>query len=303
MKRILQLTLAGFALSVALLARAGTYQDGDVLLIFRESGFNDVEFDIGDISQFLNHPDGAPVTGWDLSAVTGVFGTDLTGVGVIVAATQARTNLNRLAWLSSDNSSTIVNDVTASAWQGNLWSIIDSIGTRPLIYLAPPSGTGWAYSIDPNGTYKLAAYDNIVSANGVNGSALAQLGGNAAFTVESTIPATVGFWQIQGTNANPRPSAAYIGSFIAGAAGSLTFVAGPLQPTILGITRAGNVSTVSFTTLPSGNYSLVYTNALGGSISTWPVVGASVAGDGANHSLTHTNSSDSAGFYGILRSP
>jgi hypothetical protein len=307
MKRIFQLTLAGLALSVAPLARGGTYQDGDVLLIFREPGFNDVEFDIGAVSQFLNHPNGytVPVTGWPLATVTGVFGSDLTGVSVIVAATQASTNINRLAWLSSAASSGVVNDVTVSAWQANLWSIIDSIGTRPIIYLVPPSGTGWSYSIDPEGTYKLAAYDNIVSDDGVNAGAIPQLGGNAAFTVQGTIPASLGFWQIQGTNAIPKPAAGYIGSFVVDAAGNVTFTAGqpPTQPTILGITRTGGVSTVTFTTVASGNYSLVYTNTLGSPVSTWPVVGASVAGDGASHSLTHTNLSDSAGFYGVLRSP
>jgi hypothetical protein len=311
MKRFLQLTLVGLALSVAPLARAGTYQDGDVLLIFREFGFNDVEFDIGNISQFLNQPIGStvPVTGWTLATATGVFGSDLTGVSFIVAATQAVTNSDRLAWLSSANpgAGATISDVTPSAWQANLWSIIDSVGTRPITYQVPSSGTGWSYSIDPQGSYKLASYDNIVTDDEVNGGSIAEFGGHAPFSVEGVIPASLGFWQIQGTNANPKPPAAYIGSFIVDAAGDLTFTAGqaptPTPPTILGITRAGGVSTVTFTTSPSGNYSLVYTNTLGSPISTWPVVGASVAGNGANQSLTYTNSSDSAGFYGVLVSP
>ena len=157
--------------------------------------------------------------------------------------------------------------------------------------------------IDPGGIYKLAAYDNIVDGNGIHGVAIAQLGGNAAFTVESQIPAAFGFWQIQGTNANPKHSGTYIGTFNIDASGNLTFIAGPSQPTILGIARAGNISTVSFTTLPVGSYSLVYTNTLGGPISTWPVVSGPVAGDGGNHALTHTNSADSGGFYGVLSSP
>jgi hypothetical protein len=314
MKRFLNLTLAGLALSVASLARGGTYQDGDVLLIFREPGFNDVEFDIGDVGQFLNHPDGYSnqVTGWSASTVTGVFGADLTGVSVVLAATESYTNASRLAWLSSDSSVTAVNDVTPSTWQADLWSVIDSIGTRPVTYLVPqtpPAGGNWSYSIDPNGTYKLAAYDQIVSANGVNDAAIPQLGGNAAFQVQGTIPGKLGFWQIQGTNAIPKPSAAYVGTFSVDATGALTFVAGPPaaarvpQPTILGITRAAGVNTVTFTTSVSGNYSLVYTNALGRPVTTWPVVAGPIAGDGASHSLTHTVSTDNAGFYGVLVSP
>jgi hypothetical protein len=304
MKRIFQLTLAGLVLSVALLAGAGTYQDGDVLLIFREAGFNDVEFDLGDISQFLNHANGytTPVTGWSLAKVATVFGSDLTGVSVIVAATQARTNLNRLAWVSSVNPGVTVNDVTASAWQGNLWSIINSLGTRPLIYQVPPFGSGWAYSIDPNGTYKLAAYDNIVSGNGVNGSALAQFGGNTAFTVEGAIPATLGFWQIQGTNEVPKPAAAYIGTFAVNAAGNLTFTAGPPQPEILAITRAGGVNTVTFTTVPAGSYSLVYSSTLTSPVSTWSTVSGPVSGTGDNQSLSHTIAG-SAGYYGVVHTP
>jgi len=54
---------------------------------------------------------------------------------------------------------------------------------------------------------------------------------------------------------------------------------------------------VSFTTLPVGSYSLVYTNTLGGPISTWPVVSGPVAGMEATR-VDHTNSADSGGFYG-----
>ncbi|MGA2176870.1 MAG: hypothetical protein ABSH38_17990 [Verrucomicrobiota bacterium] len=309
MKKISYLTLAGLAWLAWLatpLARAWTYQDGDVLLIFRESGFNDVEFDIGGISQFLNQSSGytAPVTGWDLGLVTNVFGSDLTGVSIILAATTSRTNAVRSTWLTSSESVTSVGDVTASAWQSELWSIINSIGTRPVIYLVPP--TNAAYVIDPGGTYRLASYDYIVTGGGVNGNSISEFGGNAAFNVEGIIPGTVGFWQIQPTNAIPKPAATYVGSFSIDASGNLNFVAGAPQapqPTIVGFGRSGNVSTVSFTTVASGNYTLVYTNTLGAAIGTWPAVSGPIAGDGSTQSLTHTNSVDSAGFYGVLRSP
>ena len=45
MKKILQLTLAVSALLAVTPLRAWNYQDGDALLIFRASGFNDVEFE------------------------------------------------------------------------------------------------------------------------------------------------------------------------------------------------------------------------------------------------------------------
>jgi hypothetical protein len=302
MKKFLQLTLVGLALSVALLARGGTYQDGDVLLIFRESGYNDVEFDIGSVSNFLNQPTGhtVPVTVLSNSLLTTVFGPDLTGVSVILAATTSLTNASRAAWLSLGNPAQTVSDVTASGWQSSLWSVIDSIGTRPGIYLAAQQN--WVYSIDPGGTYKIASYDNIVSAGGVNDAYIAEFGGNVSFTVEQIVPGTFGFWQIQPTNAAPKPAASYVGSFSVATNGNLTFVAGPVAPTLLGITRSGNVNTVGFTTLPGFSYSLVYTNTLGGPITNWAVASGPVTGTGGNNTLSHTNTAG-AGFYGVIASP
>jgi len=131
MKKILLLTLAGLALLGTPPARGGTtYQDGDVLLIFRQPGLNDVEYDLGNISQFTNHPVGyaTAVTGWDPTVATGVFGTDLTGVSVILASTRSLTNANRASWLSSGDPTAVISDVTPTTWQGNLWSVINAIG-------------------------------------------------------------------------------------------------------------------------------------------------------------------------------
>jgi hypothetical protein len=306
MKRILQLTLVGMSLFTAPLARAAsTYQDGDLLLIFRESGFNDVEFDIGSVNQFLNQATGysTAVTGWSLSTVTSVFGNNLAGVSVILAATQSRTNVNRYAWITSSSPTLPVNNVTPSVWQNNYWSTIDSIGTRPIIYNAPVTGTSWAYDLDPGGTYSLATYDEVVSDNGVNAASISEFGGNAAFSVEGVVPTIAGFWQIQGITGGTTLPATYVGNFTVETNGTLIFTAGSPQPTIVGVTRNGLVSTVSFTTQAAGHYSLVYANSLSNSLATWTTVGTAIAGDGANHSLTHTNSVDAADFYTIIHTP
>jgi len=180
MKNIFQLTLVGLTLLGASALRGGTtYQDGDVLLIFRQTGQNDVEYDIGNISQFTNHPNGyaAAVTGWDPTVATGVFGSDLTGVSVIIASTTSLTNANRTSWLSSGNPTATISDVTPTIWQGNLWSVINAIGNRPKTYL--PKET-FPYSLDPGG---VASYDYIASGGGQNEFDLPQLGGNVNFTV------------------------------------------------------------------------------------------------------------------------
>ena len=62
MNKIIPLTLASLALLSATQAQAWTYNDGDTLLIFRESGFNDVEFNLGNISQFTNLASGTTIT-------------------------------------------------------------------------------------------------------------------------------------------------------------------------------------------------------------------------------------------------
>jgi hypothetical protein len=298
MKHILPLTLVGLVLLGTPPARGGTtYQDGDVLLIFRQAGLNDVEYDLGNISQFTNHPNGyaAAVTGWDPTVATGVFGTDLTGVSVIVASTTSLTNANRTSWLSSGDPSALISDVLPTTWQGNLWSVINSIGNRPKTYL--PAET-FPYSLNPGGS---ASYDYVVSGGGQNEFDLPQLGGNVNFTVEQVMPGLFGFWAIQ-PHATPEPAATQLGSFYMDASGNLTFIVGPPEPAIVATTRAGNVVTVTFATLPVGAYSLVYSPTLGNPVSTWTVVSGPVSGNGSNQSLTHSTAG-SAGYYEVVFTP
>jgi hypothetical protein len=322
MKKIFQLTLAVLSLLPALTARAWTYSDGDVLLIFRESGIpstypspnNDVEFDIGSVTNFLGKTNGytVPVTaGWSLSAVTSVFTTDLTGVSVVLVAATSPTNATPTAYFSAALPQTYwfngvepfntAYNVSPAVWQG-YWTKINSIGTRPGIYGASGNSFG------PNIIY---SYDRIVSSDtylkvGTNGTInadwLPQFGGTAPFTVEGVAPGSFGFLAVSSVTNAPAPRDTYIGTFTITAAGALTFTAGPPQPVITGITRSGNANTVSFSTTLSGSYSLIYTNKLGGISTNWPSVGSSLVGDGNTDSLTH-NSSDSAGFYKVVRTP
>ena len=55
MKRFILTSLAAVSLLAAPQVRAWTYNDGDVLLIFR-NGSQDVEFDLGSVNQFLGQP-------------------------------------------------------------------------------------------------------------------------------------------------------------------------------------------------------------------------------------------------------
>jgi len=298
MKKIILTASAALALLATPPAQAWIYNNNDVLLIFREHNFNDVEFDLGNVSQFTNLASGTSITvpNWTPSLVTSTFGANLTGVSVILAGTTSQYDANRAAWLSSISNGVAYN-LTASDWQGSLWSTINSIGTRPVIYLVPAGVTNSvavanAYSIAPGGTYQIASYDYIVSPNG---NSIPQLGGNAGFTVEQTVPGTLGFWQIQpGSTAAP---AVYLGTFAINASGVLTYTAGPPPPTVTGLARSGSLNTVSFATIPGVSYSLVYTNKLGGS-AAWPAVSGPIIGDGSVDSLTH-NTTTNGGFYRI----
>ena len=88
----------------------------------------------------------------------------------------------------------------------------------------------------------------------------------------------------------------YLGYFELKPDGSLTFnTSAPLppRPTITNITRTGDVTTVSFTTVSGATYRLRSANAAGltTGVSTW-TTGASISGTGSVLSLSDTNTAD-----------
>jgi hypothetical protein len=174
-----------------------------------------------------------------------------------------------------------------------LSSVITAVGNKPVYpYLVPDSEAN-AYVIDPGGIYAAASYDSIVTGGHFNN--IAQWAGSVPFTVQLAIPGLLDFWAIQpGTGPDHL-----IGTFTATTNGVLTFVAGPRASSVLGVTRAGNINTVQFTTTVGNTYSLAYTNQLGGSVTNWPVVGGTQTGDGRTDSLTRTNAGN-VEFYRII---
>jgi hypothetical protein len=292
MKKFIFATLAAAALLAAPPARAWTYNDGDVLLIFRKSA-QDVEFDLGSVANFLGKTNGytVTVTNWSLSLVTGTVGS-LPGAKVVLAATAGGTN-----WLSSAEPNLTAYNVSAQE-ADTLHGIISAVGTGPLNPIAIPTSGANAYAIDSGGQYAAVSYDSIVS--GGHFSGIAQLGGNAPFTVEQAVPATLDFWQIQSTAVYPNPPPdKLIGTFTLTTNGVLTFVAGPRAPTVIGVSRSGNVSAVQFTTTVGSTYSVAYTNTLGGAAATWPVDANTIVGNGKPGVINHTNSGGAAEFYRV----
>ncbi|MEI6194682.1 MAG: hypothetical protein WCS42_10160 [Verrucomicrobiota bacterium] len=298
MKKIFLLTLALLALQATPQARAWGYKDGDLLLVLRSSSHNNVEYDLGSVSNFLGRANGytTNITGWNTSVATTEFGSDLTGVKVILLATTSPANPNPTAWVSSTEPNVTAYNGSQSDWDG-LYGAINGVGSRPIypFNVTPAAATPTnAYVINPSSG---ASYDYTVSAGSGNG--IAKLGGNAPFVVEQTVPGALDFWAVKPSAIYPNPPAdKLIGTFTLAANGVLTFVAGPRASSISSISRSGNVSTVRFTTTVGNTYSLGYTNKLGGALATWPVDANTVVGDGRIDTLNHTNSSG-AEFYNI----
>ncbi len=297
MKKILLTILAALGLLAVPPARAWTYTDGDVLLIFRD-GAHDVEYDLGNINQFLGHPNGYTTNvAWGLSLATSTFGSsDLTGIGVVVVATTTNGGPNSVAWISGAEPNATAYNPGSGGWSYDYYSTIDALGVRPVQYSVPTNTVPSSYSILAGGKYKYASYDYIVA--GGNGNGIDRLGGHAPFIVEQTIPGSFDFWAVQPTAVTSSlvPDS-LVGTFTIGSDGTLTFVAGPRHSNITGITSSANVDTITFSTTVGNSYSLAFTNKLGG-FAAWPVIGGPIIGDGNNDSITHTNSG-STGFYRI----
>jgi len=304
MKKIILSTLALLALLATPLARAWTYGDGDLLLVFRASGHNDIEYDLGSVSNLVGQANGytTTITGWDPSLITTEFGPNLTGVKVVLAATTSPANANPTAWVSSVDPNANAYRVNLSTWTSNLHGTINSIGIRPENPFDVSAAVGTptnAYSISPSDPQLGgASYDYIVS--GGNFRSIATWAGNAPFStvpVEQAVPGSFDFWAIQPTNAVNIPDT-LIGTFTITTNGVLTFVAGPRASTVTGISRSGNVSTIQFTTTVGNTYSVVYTNSLVGT-GPWPVDGNTLIGNGKVNTINHTNNYNSAEFYRV----
>ena len=307
MKKIILSAFVLLALLATPQARAWSYSDGDLLLVFRASGHNNIEYDLGSVSNLLGHANGytTNITGWDSSLITTEFGTGLSGVKVILAATTSSANATPTAWISSIDPNISAYNIGGAAWTANLHGTINSIGVRPENPFDVPAAVANptnAYIIGPfDPQLGGASYDYIVS--GGNFNSIATWAGKAPFStvpVEQAVPGSFDFWAVQTTSIYPNsPPDKLIGTFTITTNGVLTFVAGPRTPNIAGVTRIGNVSAIQFTTTVGNTYSVAYTNQLGAATTTWPVDATTLIGDGKTDTLNHTNSGDAAEFYRV----
>jgi hypothetical protein len=93
----------------------------------------------------------------------------------------------------------------------------------------------------------------------------------------------------------------WLGYFELSTNGAMTYVAYPsTTPVMASITRAGNLTTITYTTGLYGTYTLRGTNSLnsGTAMANWPAIATLTSGDTATHTITDTTT-DNIRFYTI----
>jgi len=302
MKSLPKFLLAIFAVSTTYTASAFNYAEADLLLVFRKEAFNDVEFNLGSVSNYLGKAAGTKLTvsNWDLGLVRSNFNNSLASVKFLLLAATSATDPLRRVWSTSAilDPSPPPTDLPGSQW-GTLRSKVSFVGTEATANTGTNATQTYIVAPSISSSYSFIASDGgqVEASN---------IGGVAPFPVEAEIPATLLFYELKISNAATKPPAVIDGSFALDATGGLTFTAGPLtqglaQPHIENITRSATTSTVSFTTTNGANYRLRFAAVLGGGAggaTTWTTLSTVVAGDGTTKTLTDT-ASDPQRFYSI----
>ena len=297
MNKLSKILLAALAAGTVQTACAFNYHDGDLLLVFRGgTGANDVEFNLGSVTNYLGKAAGTQIiVNYNTTVLSNNFNNQLDGVQfALFAATSVSDPTPRL-WATDINLSTAAKKMAISPWL-NLRGQMSQVGiaatqnslTNSTANYVTASGSLDAYDfIAANGN---PAVNNVSTWNGV-----------LLFPTEGTIPAQVAFYQIEPSNTTPKPTASLVGSFALDDTGKLTFTSGMViaASTIQGITRSGNTVTVNFSTCFGAIHRLCYrTNLTTGS---WTTLSPSATGDGTTKSLSDTIT-DPIRFYKVVTS-
>lgn len=297
MKRFSKLTILLLLLSARFPASAFTYTNTDLLLIFRQDGFNDVEFNLGSVSNYNGLAAGTivTVTNWSLNAVLTNYNNSLAGAKfILLACTEPSPIAGRRTWLTDAEPNSTPTDTFSTIIASEL-SIINKVGSDAAA-ITGNSGTQTLVT-DPS---TAGSYTADVSNGGQVD--VSTLGGSSAFVVEQTVPGASRFFMLK-SGSSPFPAALQVGTFSIDANGVLTFTAGALaplvRPSITGVSRSGTTTTVAFTTTTNGfNYRLRFSNTLGTSITNWTILAPSILGNGLTNSLQDTTAVPNR-FYGV----
>jgi hypothetical protein len=224
-KLILSAALAAAGLAGA---QAFTYKDADLLLVFRQDGYNDVVFNIGSVTNFTGLPNGTVklVANWSATLAVENFDGTLDGSKFAVVATSSPQATASKSWLTDADDLGLPAHVTYSKWSLQ-YSSVAAVGRKAAELAA--AGTN-AFVRDPSDSH---SYTYIVSQAGNLDPAT--LGGASTFPVEQDITgsgATLRFFEIWANKSAAIPQ--QIGSFTITVDGELSFIAGSsaVAPTI-----------------------------------------------------------------------
>lgn len=270
--------LSLMGLASAATAQAQTAYNGDLMVGFTQGSGNDFIYDLGAGSSLTNGET------WNLAASLSTAGmtVDAASWGVIGSIKIGST--------------------------GYAWSTVPVGNPTPALLVSTP---GWAGLYQPT----KSIYQNFSTA-GAGQSLLISYANENSWNTQTINP--VNSEDYVNAYGNPNVSGAtaaslyetvannsapvLIGSFTLNESGVLTYNVTPsvATPQIVGISRQGNVSTVSFTTANGPTYTLYYTNASGltAPVATWPSVTTTVAGNGLTNSIPDTTT-DAIRFYRV----
>ena len=296
--RLIFLLAAAAILLTPWQTRSASYADQDALLVFRSDGYNNVEFNLGSVSQFLSHTNGyqAKITNWSQRLVNANFAlTNCTAQFFILSTTSGQDPAPR-AWVTDAQPLIAASDVTLSQWK-SLFSLINGVGQGLVLDPNAPPNTN-ADVISPLTRY---AFDYIASNGLQTPNLIPYLGGGSGlkFRSSGTVPGTVLFYEVKPSSIIPKPPAQLIGSFSLSADGQLVFQAGPLIDTaqISSVVNNTGAVAITFNSKPAVKYRLRYNSQPNTPPSAWTIASGSVVGDGNPQTLTDNSGGDAARFY------
>ncbi len=308
--RYKKLGLVAILVSVAasdILAQTITnYSVGDVLVCFRK-GSQDMVVDAGPISTFTNATGNQRITINQYSTSTqlsqvgtnGVSWSAFTWLGdytLFITRPRSSPNLQSVPW--ADESSPAQSGVIGQMEQippgavdeFNL-SVYPNDSSTAVVEEDASSGNG-------NYTHGISYHDALTGAYGSGFDGYFE-GNPENTTTNSGTPSKAftglgqpqrsDFYQLTPTSGHVFGK--WLGYFEFNTNGVMTYVAYPtVMPVIASINRSGATSTITYQTGLYGTYTLLGTNNLSGSYSTWPVVGTLSTGDTSLHTVQDTDS-------------
>lgn len=294
-------------LALATQAQTFSYNTGDVLLCFRNSGSGlDLVVNAGAHATFTNLAPNQRIT---LSTYTG---SQLNAVGVNGSGWSAFTYLSDYTMFITRPRVSL--ETKTSSWANKSGSVLQLTALR-MDTVVTGANANRLFNVLNTGSVVIEQDNSTSNPNYPVGrsyrdallgsGSLANFAGTFQGAVENTVPGDFtdagavrrsDFYRVDPTGSG---SATWLGYFELNTNGVMSYVAYPsTTPVVQSFSRAGNVTTINYTAGLYGTYKLRATNSAGLSAArtNWPVVATLTSGDTALHGVTDTTT-DTERFY------